>query len=401
MVERIRRYLEQTQRTLAQLPLEPISEAAKVLHRTWQAGGTVFVMGNGGSASLASHFANDLNKTAIVCGEKRLRSIALTDNVPLITAWANDSAYGEIFAQQLLNFVCHRDLIIGISCSGNSQNVLKAIQLARAAGARTVGMSGGTVGKLESLVDLCIHVPADDIKQIEGLHSVIMHCIVDELHMLMVNDASLRIGDGASIRKRPAVFLDRDGIINENRNDYVKSWDEFVFMPGIFEPLRALSRNHHAIVLITNQSGIGRGMVERSTVDEIHQRMQDIIHVAGGRLDAIYYCPHRPADKCHCRKPKPGLLLQAAQELDLDLANSFLIGDATSDVEAALAAGCSPVFVLSEKGRAQLPLLQQKPYRNVPVAENLSHAVDLLPSVSFISHPSADHDPGSGATVPR
>ena len=378
-VESIRQYLNEAQQALAHLSLEPIGEVAEILHRTWQARGTVFVMGNGGSASLSSHFANDLNKTAIVHGERRLRTISLTDNVPLITAWANDAAYEEIFAQQLVNFVRPGDLVIGISCSGNSPNVLKAIQLARAAGARTVGLTGGTVGRLNSLVELCIHVQADDIKQIEGLHSVIMHCIVEELHMLMVRDASRRMDDGVRIGKRPAVFLDRDGVINENRNDYVKSWSEFVFKPGVFEPLKALSRNHHAIVLITNQSGIGRGFVDRSTVDSIHHRMQEVIHAAGGRVDAIYYCPHRPADNCDCRKPKSGLLVRAAQELNLDLDDSFFIGDAVSDVDAALTAGCSPVYVLSGKGKEQLPLLKQKHGGKVPVAGNLCDAVELLP----------------------
>ncbi|MFQ5924229.1 MAG: HAD-IIIA family hydrolase [Anaerolineales bacterium] len=378
-VERIRDHLSEALKTLAHLDLEPIGRVSEIMHRTWRARGAVIVIGMGSSASLASHFANELNKTALTSGERRLRTISLTDSGPAITARANESTFEAIFAQQLVNFIRPQDLVIGISCSRESSSVLRAMQLAQAAGARTAALTGGTIGRLNSVVDSCIHVPADDLRQIEELLSVILHCIVEELHMLIVHQAAHRLDDGPTIGKRPAIFLDRDGVISENRADYVKSWDEFVFLPNVLEPLRRISRRHLAIVLITNQSGIGRGYVAKSTVENIHQQMRDIIHAAGGRVDAIYYCPHRPAEDCSCRKPKPGLLNLAAWELNLDLTKSFFIGDAVSDVEAALSVGCSPVYVLSGKGREQLPLFKRKHGGNVPVAGNLCDAVELLP----------------------
>jgi len=180
------------------------------------------------------------------------------------------------------------------------------------------------------------------------------------------------------MKKRQAVFLDRDGVINENRHDYVKSWDEFVFLPTAFEALRRLAKSPFVIIVVSNQSAIHRGLVSHQTVKEIHQRMVFEIQQHGGRIDAIFYCPHRPDEGCDCRKPRPGLLLKAARQFNLDLSRSFLIGDAVSDVEAALAAGCQPVFVLSGRGKEQLPLLKASGINKYHLAVDLLDAVDWI-----------------------
>jgi len=173
---------------------------------------------------------------------------------------------------------------------------------------------------------------------------------------------------------RVGVFLDRDGVINENRPDHVKSWDEFVFLAGVFEPLRLLAGNGLQVIVTSNQAAINRGLVAVETVEEINRRMVAEVTQRGGRIDAVYYCPHRPEENCACRKPRPGLLLRAAQEWGIDLAASYLIGDALSDVEAALAVGCRPILVRTGRGREQERLLRERwPY--VPVVEDLGEAV--------------------------
>lgn len=157
---------------------------------------------------------------------------------------------------------------------------------------------------------------------------------------------------------KPAIFLDRDGVINENRTDYVRVWTDVRVLPGVLEALRALSRLDWPIVVISNQSAIGRGLTTAETVDEIHARLARQIAHAGGRIDAFYYCPHCPGDGCDCRKPAPGLLHQAAQDFDIDLTRSYMVGDAREDVEAALAAGCMPILVKTGRGQqawAQMP----------------------------------------------
>ncbi|MEJ5199420.1 MAG: D-glycero-beta-D-manno-heptose 1,7-bisphosphate 7-phosphatase [Anaerolineae bacterium] len=176
----------------------------------------------------------------------------------------------------------------------------------------------------------------------------------------------------------PAIFLDRDGVINENRSDYVKSWAEFVFLPGALEALRKLADLDRPVIVISNQSAIGRGIVDRETIDEINARMMDAVRAAGGRIDGVLYCPHRPDEGCICRKPRPGLLLLAAGRFGLDLCASYLIGDAESDILAAHAAGCRAILVKSGRGAEQLQLLQQHGINGFHVADDLSHAVAWL-----------------------
>jgi D-sedoheptulose 7-phosphate isomerase len=138
---------------------------------------TVYVFGNGGSASLASHFACDLGKGTVNGTGKRFRVMALTDNLPLITAWANDSSYDHIFAEQLTNFVRPQDVAFAISASGNSRNVINALQVARRAGATTIGIAGFRGGSMKELCDKCVIVPSDNMQIIEDLHLSIAHAI--------------------------------------------------------------------------------------------------------------------------------------------------------------------------------------------------------------------------------
>jgi D-glycero-D-manno-heptose 1,7-bisphosphate phosphatase len=175
-----------------------------------------------------------------------------------------------------------------------------------------------------------------------------------------------------------AIFLDRDGVINENRHDYVKAWDEVRFLPGSLAALARLAATPFLLVLISNQSPIGRGILTTEQVETINRRLVAEIEAHGGRIDGVYFCPHRPGDGCECRKPRPGLLLQAARDLELDLDCSYLVGDAVSDVEAAMAAGCRPILVLTGRGAEQQPRLRQQGYGHVPVVRDLAEAVDLI-----------------------
>ena len=173
---------------------------------------------------------------------------------------------------------------------------------------------------------------------------------------------------------RPAVFLDRDGVINENRPDSVKSLAELRLLPGVLEALRRLAGLGQPVVIITNQAIIGRGQAARATVDAINAQLLEQIRAAGGRVDTLYLCPHAPEDHCVCRKPQPGLLLQAARELDLDLPASVFIGDALTDVQAARAAGAQPILVQTGRGREQTgPELD-----GVPVFADLAAAAEYL-----------------------
>ena len=151
-----------------------------------------------------------------------------------------------------------------------------------------------------------------------------------------------------------AVFLDRDGVINENRPEYVKSWDEFRFLPGALASLARLARSPFAIVVLSNQSAINRGLVSWPEVNAINARMVRQVEAHGGRIDGVYVCPHRPDEGCSCRKPEPGLLHQAAAELAIDLNSSYVVGDALADMQAGLKSRCIPLLVLTGRGQEEL-----------------------------------------------
>ena len=172
---------------LRRLPFAEIDHVTEALWQAYLDGQTVFVFGNGGSAALASHCACDLGKGTVVNGNRRFRVLALTDNVPLMTAWANDVHYEDIFAEQLASFVRGGDIALAISGSGNSPNVLKALEVARAARATTIGFAGFQGGKMKALCDLCVVVPSDNMQVIEDLHVSVSHSIFSCLRSRMLS----------------------------------------------------------------------------------------------------------------------------------------------------------------------------------------------------------------------
>ena len=181
-----------------------------------------------------------------------------------------------------------------------------------------------------------------------------------------------------SVRK-PAIFLDRDGVINENRSDYVKSWDQYSFLPNVFDALVQLATSDYLIIVISNQSPIGRGIVQKEVIEEINTKMIAEIQRRGGRIDAIYYCPHAPEENCYCRKPKPGLFSMATEKYGIDMAKSFFVGDTVSDVEAAFNAGCKPIMVLTGLGEDNRADLIERGYEGeVPVMSDLGEAARFI-----------------------
>jgi histidinol-phosphate phosphatase family protein len=145
--------------------------------------------------------------------------------------------------------------------------------------------------------------------------------------------------------QRPAVFLDRDGVINESLTDYVKCWEEFHFLPLVFEAFQILNASSYLVIVITNQSMVGRGIATFDAVADIHGKMLKRIFAEGGRVDGIYVCPHSPADACVCRKPQTTLYRQAAREHGIDLAHSVCIGDKLSDLIPGDELGCKGILV--------------------------------------------------------
>src|SRR5436305_8500570 len=172
-----RSYFDLLSHTIRALPFEQVDNVAELLFLAYERQSTIFIFGNGGSAALASHFACDLGKGTVNGAGKRFRVMALTDNVPLMTAWANDLNFADIFAEQLANFAMPGDLAFAISGSGNSPNVLKALKLAKQTGLTTAGLTGFSGGQMSDLCDACIVVPCDNMQIIEDLHLCISHSL--------------------------------------------------------------------------------------------------------------------------------------------------------------------------------------------------------------------------------
>src|SRR6266567_3658579 len=174
------------------------------------------------------------------------------------------------------------------------------------------------------------------------------------------------------------IFLDRDGVINENRADYVKSWSEFRFLPGSREAIAKLTQAGHRIIVCTNQAGIARGTLTVEAVEDIHHRMIASIYDIGGKIEKVYYCPHDRDGDCSCRKPRPGMLLRARDELDIDLHDAVFIGDSITDIRAGLAAGIHTVLVLSGLGLEQFREHHHEVNGPFRIGINLMHAAELV-----------------------
>lgn len=148
------------------------------------------------------------------------------------------------------------------------------------------------------------------------------------------------------------VILDRDGTINEDSVEFVKSPEEWVALPGALEAIARLNHAGWHVVIASNQSGLGRGLFDVVMLNAIHAKMNKLLAAVGGRIDAVFYCPHAPSEGCHCRKPEPGLFEQIGERFGVDLRLIPSVGDTARDVLAAAAAGCEPHLVLTGKGAA-------------------------------------------------
>lgn len=172
------KYLAELKKVLETISLERFEEMVNIILEAYEGEHTIFIMGNGGSGATASHFACDINKGTCLDLKKRFKVICLNDNVPTMLAYANDISFEDMFVEQLKNFLKSNDLVIGISASGNSKNVLKAIKYANKKGARTIGLTGFDGGKLANLAKLSLVIKINDMQKVEDTHLIINHMIM-------------------------------------------------------------------------------------------------------------------------------------------------------------------------------------------------------------------------------
>ena len=188
MREVIGKYIYDIKVLLEELDRKEISKAVDAIIQAYQNNKQIFIMGNGGSASTASHFACDLGKGTIVEGKNRFRVMSLNDNMALITAFSNDYGYEHVFSEQLKNLVNEKDIVISISASGNSPNVIKGVEYAKEKGAILIGFTGFAGGKLREISDICIHINCNNYGQVEDLHMLLCHLISQSIKDIIINE---------------------------------------------------------------------------------------------------------------------------------------------------------------------------------------------------------------------
>jgi D-glycero-D-manno-heptose 1,7-bisphosphate phosphatase len=178
---------------------------------------------------------------------------------------------------------------------------------------------------------------------------------------------------------KKVVFLDRDGVINYDSLNYIKNLDEFILIPGSLSAISKLSGHGYAIFVISNQSAIARKLADITIINDMHRYLRESVQNAGGHIDGIYFCPHHPDQGCHCRKPRIGLIEQAAVENHIDISSSVMVGDRLTDMECAQRAGCKGAYLVMTG--ISNPLKE----KNIDLfkdfyqpAKTLFHAVDLL-----------------------
>jgi len=176
------------------------------------------------------------------------------------------------------------------------------------------------------------------------------------------------------------VILDRDGVINQDSDDYVKSAEEWIPLPGSIDAIARLNKAGFKVAVATNQSGLGRGYFNESDLAAMHAKLKRLVTEAGGDIASIQFCPHKPEDGCQCRKPRPGLLDAISNDLDIGLSGAPLVGDSLRDLQAAIARGCEPILVRTGKGRHTEEKLCEAapPLKYAKVFDDLAAVADFL-----------------------
>jgi D-sedoheptulose 7-phosphate isomerase len=341
-------FLDEAAEVIARLDIATIEKAATMLAATRAAGGRLFILGVGGSAANASHAVNDFRKIA------GIEAYAPTDNVAELTARTNDEGWATVFDAWLrTSRLRSNDLVLVFSVGGGnlelnvSPNLVAALKFAKSVGAKIVGIVGRDGGYTAQVADACILIPTVNAEHItphvEAFQAVVWHLLVT--HPAVKLEQTKWESTVEAEKPRRAVFLDRDGVINraiirDGAPYPPATLDELEILPDVPQALHDLKGHGFELLVITNQPDVARGTQTRDAVEGINRKLASTLP-----LDDIIVCYHTDQDECSCRKPKPGMLLDAARKHGIDLSVSFLIGDRWRDIEAGKNAGCKTILI--------------------------------------------------------
>jgi D-sedoheptulose 7-phosphate isomerase len=342
-------FLAEAGEIIDRLDAANLERAASLLALTRSSGGRLFILGVGGSAANASHAVNDFRKIA------GIESYSPTDNVAELTARTNDEGWQTVFETWLrVSRLRPNDLVLVFSVGGGnlernvSPNLVAALEYAKAVGAKILGIVGRDGGHTAKVADVCILIPTVNPAHVtphtEAFQAIVWHLLVSH-PAVKQQETKWESTSPASEKLYPAVFLDRDGVLNravvrDGKPFPPSSLKDLEILPDVASALRDLKAGGFALYVITNQPDVARRAQTRETVEAIHQAL-----TAALPIDDIFVCYHDDKDDCSCRKPKPGLLFEAQRKHNVDLSRSFVIGDRWRDIDAGHAAGCKTVLI--------------------------------------------------------
>lgn len=306
-----------------------VRRAADMILESIRGGGQVIFMGNGGSSADAQHIAAELSGKYSF-DRPAMAGVCLSNIAP-VSGIGNDYSYDLVFKRQVEATCRKGDVVVGLSTSGNSRNVILAVDEARARGAVAISFSGDC-GELRAHVDLAVIIPTRETPRVQEGYMVACHAMCGIVEREMFG--------------RKAVFVDRDGTIAKDV-PYCADPSKIQLFPGVPGSLARLRDAGYMVIVVTNQSGIGRGLLDEEALSKVHEKMMEDIRAGGGDVDDIFFCPHHPDDKCSCRKPETGMGEAAILKHHINPAQSFMIGDYDRDLEFGERLGMKS-FLVSE-----------------------------------------------------
>ena len=327
MIDLITDELKKSAETISKIDEKMIEEIADVLVRTIKNGNQVLFMGNGGSSADAQHLAAEFTGRYLM--ERDPMPAICLSNIAPVTAIGNDYSFDVVFKRQVEAYARKGDAVICISTSGNSKNVIEAMNAAKEKGAVTITFTGPG-GVMKDMADHALIIPSKETPRIQEGYLVAGHIICGLTER--------------GVFGKKAVFIDRDDTIAKDV-PYCSRPEDLVLFEGAPSSIARLNKAGYLVIVITNQSGIARGKFTEDDLEKINKKMIADIEKEGGRIDDIFYCPHHPDEKCGCRKPETGMGIAAVTRHKINTKASFMIGNTDADVKFGEAIGCTSIKV--------------------------------------------------------
>lgn len=315
MNEEISAELKRSADTISRIDPAQIRKAADILIEAFRNGGQAIFMGNGGSSADAQHIAAEFSGRYML-ERPALPGVCLSNIAP-VTAIGNDYSYDLVFKRQIEGICRKGDVVIGMSTSGNSKNVILAMEAAKERGAITISFTGDG-GRMREIADHAVVIPSKETPRIQEGYLCACHTMCGIVERELFGQR--------------AVLIDRDDTIAKDV-PYCDDPAKFELYEHVPPAIKRLNDAGYKVIVVTNQSGIGRGYFTEETLSRIHDKMVRSVEAAGGRIDDVFHCPHTHDDHCSCRKPEVGMGLAAITKHSINPRISFMVGDHEKDME--------------------------------------------------------------------